>query len=217
MAKDIKDSKARLYRRIFYLVAVLVVIGGSLLCSKTAYAYTEEEKQQAKAWLSAHGYSPDISGASQAYEDYLNGKFDEELGYDTNGDGVPAATTEDASSDSQEQSTEGNETSEKTGKGEVPSDGTMPSGNTGKTIESENEGGSKSENDTAAPEAEQRIGTDDQEGTTAAKIVEQKAIRNGNITLYCPEKKDCYQDGAMVIVLGVLAMFAVDIFIHFQR
>lgn len=60
--------------------------------SLTAHAYTEEEKAQAKAWLSAHGYSPDMGGANQAYQDYLNGKFDEELGIDVNGDGIPATT-----------------------------------------------------------------------------------------------------------------------------
>ena len=61
-----------------------LVMGVALvLCAgaaTTSHAYTEEEKQQAKAWLSAHGYSPDMGGASQAYQDYLNGKFDEELG-----------------------------------------------------------------------------------------------------------------------------------------
>ena len=38
--------------------------------------YTEEEKAQAKAWLSAHGYPPTRAGAQMAYQDYLNGKFD---------------------------------------------------------------------------------------------------------------------------------------------
>lgn len=39
------------------------------------YAYTEEEKQQAKDWLSAHGYAPTRSGAQQAYQDYKSGKL----------------------------------------------------------------------------------------------------------------------------------------------
>ncbi len=38
--------------------------------------YTEEEKNAAKAWLSAHGYPPTRAGAEQAYQDFLNGKFD---------------------------------------------------------------------------------------------------------------------------------------------
>ena len=41
----------------------------------TALAYTDEEKQMAKDWLAANGYSPDMSGAEQAYQDYLNGKW----------------------------------------------------------------------------------------------------------------------------------------------
>lgn len=39
------------------------------------YAYTQEEKEAAKAWLSANGYSPDMGGAMAAYNDYMNGKF----------------------------------------------------------------------------------------------------------------------------------------------
>lgn len=38
--------------------------------------YTEEEKNAVKAWLSAHGYPPTRAGAEQAYQDFLNGKFD---------------------------------------------------------------------------------------------------------------------------------------------
>ncbi|MCR5797583.1 MAG: hypothetical protein K6G63_06655 [Eubacterium sp.] len=40
-----------------------------------AEEYTESQKAQAKAWLSAHGYSPTRAGASQAYSDYLSGKL----------------------------------------------------------------------------------------------------------------------------------------------
>ena len=38
--------------------------------------YTEEEKNAVKAWLSAHGYPPTRAGAEQAYQDFLNGKLD---------------------------------------------------------------------------------------------------------------------------------------------
>lgn len=41
----------------------------------TVKAYTEEQKQQAKAWLSAHGYAPTRAGAAQAYADYKSGKL----------------------------------------------------------------------------------------------------------------------------------------------
>lgn len=59
--------------------------------SVPSHAYTEAEIAQARAWLSAHGYSPDRSGAAAAYRDYLNGRFDEELGRTTT-----EATTENS-------------------------------------------------------------------------------------------------------------------------
>ena len=46
--------------------------------SVCAEEYSEEEKAAAKAWLSSHGYSPTREGAAQAYQDYLNGKFDDD-------------------------------------------------------------------------------------------------------------------------------------------
>ena len=41
-------------------------------------AYTYAEKQMAKDWLSAHGYPPTWAGAEAAYQDYLNGKWQDE-------------------------------------------------------------------------------------------------------------------------------------------
>ena len=38
--------------------------------------YSEEDKAAAKAWLSAHGYAPTMAGAMQAYQDYMDGKWD---------------------------------------------------------------------------------------------------------------------------------------------
>ena len=38
--------------------------------------YSEEEKAAAKAWLVAHGYPPTRAGAAQAYQDFLDGKLD---------------------------------------------------------------------------------------------------------------------------------------------
>lgn len=63
------------HRNAKFIVAVIscIVLVFSMIPSQ---AYTEEQKQAVKAWLSAHGYSPDWSGVSQAYQDYLNGKFD---------------------------------------------------------------------------------------------------------------------------------------------
>lgn len=62
-------------KRIRLFLGVLVVLLLVCAAKTTTYAYTDEEKAQAKAWLSANGYSPDASGAAQAYADYMAGKF----------------------------------------------------------------------------------------------------------------------------------------------
>ncbi len=46
--------------------------------SASTSGYSEEQIAAAKAWLSAHGYSPTRAGAAAAYQDYLNGKFDDD-------------------------------------------------------------------------------------------------------------------------------------------
>ena len=58
---------------IFMLVLSTVTFAGR---SVQTYAYTEQQKQEAKAWLSAHGYAPTRAGAEQAYQDYKDGKID---------------------------------------------------------------------------------------------------------------------------------------------
>ena len=55
------------------MVLCLTVMSGQM--EITTQAYTQEEKEAAKAWLSANGYSPDMAGAQAAYADYMNGKF----------------------------------------------------------------------------------------------------------------------------------------------
>lgn len=40
-------------------------------------AYTDEEKAYVKSMLQAYGYSPDMAGANQAYQDYLSGKYND--------------------------------------------------------------------------------------------------------------------------------------------
>ena len=64
----------------------LILIVMLSLCTVTitsrpvqTYAYTEEQKQQAKSWLSAHGYPPTRAGAEQAYQDYMDGKMCQRL------------------------------------------------------------------------------------------------------------------------------------------
>lgn len=61
-------------------------------CEVSVYAYSEEEIEAAKEWLSANGYSPTRAGAEQAYQDYLNGKWGPVGGSEETQ--APSATTE---------------------------------------------------------------------------------------------------------------------------
>ena len=72
--------------------------------------YSEEEKEAAKAWLSAHGYPPTRAGAEMAYQDYLNGKFDDDpevkkYREETEGDDDESETTESDTESSEEENT----------------------------------------------------------------------------------------------------------------
>lgn len=66
-------------KKFIFLLAFCLFSGTICVRPIETYAYTEEEKQMAKEWLSAHGYPPTRSGAEQAYQDYLDGKFDDLL------------------------------------------------------------------------------------------------------------------------------------------
>ncbi len=57
------------------IMLILCVGLASWQTPMTVQAYTQEEIDAAKAWLSANGYSPDMGGAQAAYADYMNGKF----------------------------------------------------------------------------------------------------------------------------------------------
>lgn len=57
-------------------ITLSITAACSLSPQKEVLAYTQEEKQMVKDWLSAHGYAPTWDGAYQAYQDYLDGKFD---------------------------------------------------------------------------------------------------------------------------------------------
>lgn len=85
-------SKVNRYLLVLMGCLLIGCMGGGLCHSQRVEAYTEEQKQQAKAWLSAHGYSADAAGANQAYQDYLAGK------YDSNGNVVEDKSDKKASS-----------------------------------------------------------------------------------------------------------------------
>ena len=70
-----------------YIISLILVLISALVLpfvyTSTVHAYedtdgyTQEEIDAIKAWLSAHGYPPTRAGAEQAYQDYLDGKFDD--------------------------------------------------------------------------------------------------------------------------------------------
>lgn len=86
MMRILKNKNYLLFKILFLLIISFLFIGINGFIPKMnmiVYAddeesggYTEEQKNAAKAWLSAHGYAPTRAGAAQAYQDYLNGKFD---------------------------------------------------------------------------------------------------------------------------------------------
>ena len=55
-----------------YLIIIFIFC---FLCVSYSSAYTEQDKQRAKSWLSAHGYAPTMDGAYQALADYRSGKL----------------------------------------------------------------------------------------------------------------------------------------------
>ena len=66
----------RMLAQALCLLLIIVVLS----YAPTAHAYTQEQKNQAKAWLSAHGYPPTEDGAWQAYSDWLDGQWWDEFG-----------------------------------------------------------------------------------------------------------------------------------------
>lgn len=180
-------------RQIIYFVIVLCTF--FMLCFSVgtrAYAYTEEEKQQAKAWLSAHGYSPDMSGANQAYQDYLNGKFDEELGI---------ATTEQETTGNAEPTTEGQtETATEIQEDESQNEVVKPSGSAQSGGNYEPEKALSDDVDTE--ESSEKENTVESEQITEGEQDETEA--SGDIVLYQEEKADTYKEAGIVILLSVM-------------
>ena len=212
----------------FVCLAGMLVLG----CAGTAHAYTEEQKAQAKAWLSAHGYSPDAGGAAAAYQDYLNGKFDEELGrteertttessVDHNGQEIykPAKEVETPSKEEIEGENTDEETSEDT------SEETENETDTEETTEdplaifdmgNELEDASETDEELTSSE-EDELGTDesenldeqgDGEGSENLEDAEEIASQedDGVITLYKESNKATYQMAILVIAGASLFM-----------
>ena len=190
---------------------MLMVMTALLICSAsfTSYAYTEEEKTQAKAWLSAHGYSPDWGGASQAYQDYLNGKFDEELGVDVNGDGIPATTQAGTESGSTQTKTETTteESSEETTQESAQADD-EEAGKPDKAVATKSEdddtnaGASDGKRDENAQEADASLTeqlTEDTQDTEDTDVAIDKDVSEKGLRL----------EGYQVVMIAIVAIVAV--------
>lgn len=194
MKKSVKIRK----RVIHFLIVMFTFF--VLYCSIgiRAYAYTEEEKQQAKAWLSAHGYSPDMNGASQAYQDYLNGKFDEELGIATT-EQTTAQSTEVVTESQIESATEIQENESQDAKTEK-SGGISDAGvveTDGEPIDSDTVDEVSTEEATEENVEETKQIEDGADDTTET---------SGELTWYQEKKKDTYQQAGIVLSLSVMLM-----------
>ena len=175
------------------IVMVCMFLALCLSAGTTSYAYTEEEKAQAKAWLSAHGYSPDAGGASQAYQDYLNGKFDEELGI-TRTEQTSSETSETATETTTEIEAVTEKTTEQPASSVGNTDGEAALGTDGREADTQNTTVQKEEADQTA----ETIAEDEE-------IQEnQEAAVSGAITWYRPEWETTYKNAAIVILLSVM-------------
>jgi len=172
----------------------------------TSHAYTEEQKEQAKAWLSAHGYSPDMGGANQAYQDYLNGKFDEELGVDVNGDGIPATTqaTENSTEEDTEEYADADVTDEESADKEPPTD-----------TDTATEAGADAVEEAATQDAAGEVDEKDAENQKAENDAAEAEKEES--TLFLTEKWEEYQEGLLVIVLSVVLMLLAGLFIKGRK
>lgn len=190
-----------LKKAILFLGFGITVLICGIGVGTTSNAYTEEEKAAAKAWLSAHGYSPDAGGANQAYQDYLDGKFDEELG---------VATTEQTTTQNSEQGS--TQTSEMDGAGVNPENSTNEiNDNNGTSSDSgakaDTPEDTEGEGTEAVTKEEQTIDSDDTMENEEAVPEDENGEQE--ITLYQKEKKDTYMEAAAVILFSVIILVVI--------
>lgn len=203
LSNKLGELKMRSIKPTMFIVGLILAVIGSFGMSREAKAYTDEEKAQAKAWLSAHGYSPDAGGAAAAYQDYLNGKFDEELGITR--EASTEARTQTAYDDSEDKE-------EKTT--EEGNDGTSPDSSSGNNAEPsvwDIMGGTSEEIDTEASVATEAATEEIIEEAPSTQMAyeepedeEEPEEEKGEISLSDPGKKDEYREAAIVVVLSVL-------------
>lgn len=188
----------------FYKIIVLV---GILICGIAgmgckSYAYTEEQKQQAKAWLSAHGYSPDAGGAAAAYQDYLDGKFDDELG-------ITRETTADNSDEDGDGNKEEKSTEEKT---EEKSTSVTDIYNTMRNEQATEERTTEEITESISTEENVRnVESDDKDENSEEDIQDQgnedsDTSAEEDITLYDEPAKNNNEEVTIYIILGIVIL-----------
>ncbi len=174
------------------LATVLALTAGIGTASVTHAEYTQEEKEQAKAWLSAHGYAPTREGAAQAYQDYLNGKFDEELKDNPALQQMAPATTEAVTT---EETTEKKEQTE------------------------EEPAAEQQESDASSQKASSDTGNESTEEstrqTTQAATTEEKTVKQENKQK--KSKKEAAKARLVVPGVGLLVLGLVVIFFSWKR
>lgn len=171
-----------------YVLSLMLCILFFSLWKTVAYAYTEEEKEAAKAWLSANGYSPDAAGAAAAYQDYLDGKFGAVPGQEnTPPDSSADAPCDPGEKEEQEEEKQetgkdglGDENKEKTNKDQKKENGQ----NTGQR-QNENNNGQESEQGKETDDSRQKSNREQEPKKTAMdaldtdmkKTTEQEPLR----------------------------------------
>lgn len=191
--KRVRMKEMKKWFVMILLAAVLALTSGIEAAPVTHAEYTQEEKEQAKAWLSAHGYAPTREGAAQAYQDYLNGKFDEELKDNPALQQMAPATTEVPTT---EEATE--ETTEKEKKTE------------------EEPAANQQDKDAASQKASSGEGTESTEETTEQPAAtEEKAVKQENKQK--KSKKEAAKARPVVPGIGLLVLGLVVIFFSWKR
>lgn len=211
-----------------------LLLGAGFFCTEenmqTVYAYTEEEKEAVKAWLSANGYPPTMEGAQQAYQDYLDGKLgpvDGDGG--STGNGSPQTTESNPQSEENTDDTLQTESAEETGEQEASTFETETEV-TESMYEQEAESVSKAAPETAEesaaepkteekPEDDKEIETNSEEQTSSLKKTESEFSSasetgaEGNVR----EAQDSKKVNIVVLLSAVVGIAAICFIIYYCR
>ena len=177
------------------LLVLMLILGAVMITSRpvATYAYTDEEKQQAKSWLSSHGYPPTRAGAEQAYQDYMDGKID-----------VPEA---DAYM--------GKEEKNSTVKTETKKDKQSKNTNKNSTTKQENSSTEQTNNSTTSAKESTTQGTT--ETTTTKVTTETKEQKQQKEEKKKKEQKETKKKHTTGIAIGAAAVVIFALLVVFMR